>query len=514
MAEYYPLLAKAVSALDIDANEARQVLYERARKALIGQLRNANPALPQAHIDGESKALDLAIARLEAEYAVKAALRGGLQAQGGAARAPAPPPPKPSAGPPLPAMTVAGMPARPNMTPATTRPPAPNLPPLPPRPASPPPRAPQAPVITPLPPALPSEPGAEPLPDNLDIPLGVAPPPPPAARNGRLDLPRPAAPVKPDLRRRNLRGLIVAAAILAVVGAVAAAALWLRQSPEDLARITHPLTPSADAAAPPAVPAQPQGKFAERIGGGGTPAAPVAATPQPGSGSPPAPAAESSVTPVKVPTTTLRPAAAQVAPVTGADAGGENGAPPNAGPSIPVAHRAAILIDAPEDPQKMKTYQGNVVWRVEQVKREGKPTATVLRAEIDIPAARTQAVLTLQKNLESTLPASHMLELRFTIAPGGDVPGIKAIRVPEMRKEETPAGEALAGAPVPVVENFFIVGLAKGDVETAHNLELLASRNWIDVPMLLSNEKVAKLTFEKGATGERALNEAMAAWKQ
>ena len=154
-----------------------------------------------------------------------------------------------------------------------------------------------------------------------------------------------------------------------------------------------------------------------------------------------------------------------------------------------------------------------MIWRVEQVKREGKPTATVLRAEIDIPSAKSQIVMTLQKNLDASWPASHMMEVRFTFAPGSDLPGIKAIRVPEMRKEETPNGDPLNGAPVPVVDNFFIVGLAKGEAESQRNIDLISSRNWIDVPLQLSNKRDAKLTFEKGATGERALAEALAAWK-
>jgi hypothetical protein len=37
-ADYYSLLARAISALDSNTAEARQALYERARKALVAQL--------------------------------------------------------------------------------------------------------------------------------------------------------------------------------------------------------------------------------------------------------------------------------------------------------------------------------------------------------------------------------------------------------------------------------------------------------------------------------------------
>ncbi|MDQ6702925.1 MAG: histidine kinase, partial [Pseudomonadota bacterium] len=40
MADYYPLLAKAVAGLPDSTAEARHAIYERARGALFGQLRN------------------------------------------------------------------------------------------------------------------------------------------------------------------------------------------------------------------------------------------------------------------------------------------------------------------------------------------------------------------------------------------------------------------------------------------------------------------------------------------
>ena len=33
------------------------------------------------------------------------------------------------------------------------------------------------------------------------------------------------------------------------------------------------------------------------------------------------------------------------------------------------------------------------------------------------------------------------------------------------------------------------------------------------IPMLLSDQRIAKITFEKGAVGERVINEALEAWK-
>lgn len=70
MADYYPLLAKAVSALPSSTPETRGAIYERARKALLGQLRSMQPPPPDEVIDREANALDEAVARLEAEVAL------------------------------------------------------------------------------------------------------------------------------------------------------------------------------------------------------------------------------------------------------------------------------------------------------------------------------------------------------------------------------------------------------------------------------------------------------------
>src|SRR5947209_9518825 len=70
MADYYPLVAKAVAGLDKNTGEGRRMLYERARTALVAQLRGMNdPPLTEAEITRERLALEEAIRKVEAEAA-------------------------------------------------------------------------------------------------------------------------------------------------------------------------------------------------------------------------------------------------------------------------------------------------------------------------------------------------------------------------------------------------------------------------------------------------------------
>src|SRR3954449_3805072 len=83
MADYYPLIARAISGLDPSApGEARRALYERARSALIAQLRSVQPPLSESEITRERLSLEEAVRKVESEAAQRAreASRSGSRA--------------------------------------------------------------------------------------------------------------------------------------------------------------------------------------------------------------------------------------------------------------------------------------------------------------------------------------------------------------------------------------------------------------------------------------------------
>src|ERR1700709_732862 len=73
MADYYPLIARAIAGLDPSApGEQRRALYERARAALIAQLRGVQPPLTESEITRERLSLEEAVRKVEAEAAQRA----------------------------------------------------------------------------------------------------------------------------------------------------------------------------------------------------------------------------------------------------------------------------------------------------------------------------------------------------------------------------------------------------------------------------------------------------------
>src|SRR5712691_10698363 len=67
MADYHSIIAKAVSALDLNTEKARRRLYERARAALRSKMHSAYPPFHRSQIAAEEMSLEMAIEAVEAE---------------------------------------------------------------------------------------------------------------------------------------------------------------------------------------------------------------------------------------------------------------------------------------------------------------------------------------------------------------------------------------------------------------------------------------------------------------
>ncbi|MBU3890724.1 hypothetical protein [Methylosinus sp. KRF6] len=268
---------------------------------------------------------------------------------------------------------------------------------------------------------------------------------------------RPPAPLPPlpEPASVSRRVIVIGGVLAAVVALVAVLALQFRERPEDLAK----LQPE-----PSAVETAEGGKLADRIGGDSEP--------------PPsrAPAEQKSQ-------------------------------------AVAVAQKAELWVAAPEEAAKVKTYPGTVIWRLESMPAgPGQPVSPAVRAEIDFPTAKLKTTIVIQKNLDPTLSASHTVNVNFSLAPGNEFNGIKAIGPIQMRRPEAQSGEQVAGVPVPITENAFLIGLLRGNRE-ARNIVLLRAPMVLDLPMQLEDGRAATISLEKGPGGERVFADALDAWR-
>jgi hypothetical protein len=74
----------------------------------------------------------------------------------------------------------------------------------------------------------------------------------------------------------------------------------------------------------------------------------------------------------------------------------------------------AALIDFNTGDQRS---DGTVVWRTEQVKTSDGRDDLAIRADVDIPSRNLKMTMLLRRNLDPSVPASHLIELTFTVPP-------------------------------------------------------------------------------------------------
>jgi hypothetical protein len=290
---------------------------------------------------------------------------------------------------------------------------------------------------------------------------------------------RPVAPVLDDGKPKPWLW-IAAAVALGVVLAVAGAAILMRQKPQDLA-----IKPPVEASEPPA--AAPPAKIAER----------VAAAPS---------------TPASPPATANEPKADQSAAQGAAPAAppAQTQSPPAA--PAPSAGRAAMLVASADNPEKPVVSLGSTVWSLIPA-APGQPGTVAVKAEADIPDLKMHATMTLRKNTDPTLQATHTIDLKFSFAEGAPITGFKDVGLPQMRMEDSTAAEALTSVKVKISDTYFLIALAKSDSDTARNLDLMQTRSWFDFPLLLNDDRIAKVVFQKSPEGQAMLEKAFDAWK-
>jgi hypothetical protein len=560
MADYYPLIARAIAGLDPNApGESRRALYERARAALIAQLRSVQPPLSESEITRERLSLEEAVRKVESEAAQRArdasrapaaasragdALRrvnprpiadaagpGGAQGpnqQGAGQQAPGQGPGQQGPGQQGPGQQGPNQqgqrPPRPAASSRNERPqlgqegqPAPDQPrsgrsargegppPLPGRPSAPPPLG-----------GTPERPGASPR---------------RGAENG-------------NNQNAGVRGFRDLAADADDLGRAAAQAsrsarkTYANVPSPELDRI-KPGIDDRDADSEPPYSYDESVDEAERYGAG--PAAPrsrlsgdatVQRKRRTGSMFPFKSAIAVGIVLILVGAGILwgKPLLATVsglfnkssqvveapkdtAPASKPKITDRVGQPSTSAEQVaPVAQRVVLYDEDPSDP-KGKQYVGSVVWRTEPVKASGNQQADIaVRADIDVPDRKFKMTMSFRRNTDSSLPASHTAELTFILPPdfsGGGVANVPGIL---MKSNEQARGTPLAGLAVKVTDGFFLVGLSNVDADRARNIQLLKERSWFDLPLVYANQRRAIIAIEKGPPGERAFNDAFAAW--
>jgi hypothetical protein len=550
MTDYQPLIARAVEGLGKSTGEARRTLYERARSALVTQLRNVEPPLSESEITRERLSLEEAIRRVEADAARKSRMDARIEAR-----------------------------AEPRFEPRPLKPisrPAPAAPP--PEPAPPPPRPAPPPPVAELPQTSSMElQGDEPQRQDFDDPEPAPEPPPRAAPSTARD--RLLGARATSISKEGLKGFRNVVSETNDLGSASArAAQTARDTRDTYEPQPRRLPRTGDLEPSPYDRSEPELNLDDFGGHDSQPPEsleqsfeldderPFPQQSRERAPRPPGPEDEyehapsrrsyigtnvaggfiklavvaciigivialiywqvphikqlitqlTSRSPAQVSQTTAPPATPKFdGRVPQDQASGQAAGNSPSGNQAPAVAQHAILYEAdPANPQGPGTRLfGSVIWRTETVSPgPGLAPELVVRATIEIPDRRMTVTWTLRRNTDKNLPASHTIEIVFNLPadfPGGGVANVPGVM---MKQAEQARGTPLAGMAVKVTNGFFLIGLSADDTNKQRNVQLLKDQEWFDIPIVYSNDNRAILAVEKGQPGDRAFADAFAAW--
>ena len=281
-----------------------------------------------------------------------------------------------------------------------------------------------------------------------------------------------------------------------------------------------PAAPTETAAAPAATPAD-DAKFTQRLNPDGTETdagpAPEAGDTGPVEGRSVAALTETG------PVDTGNPATSAPAGEDEATNGGETAAgatPAQPDPATPAAaapigvSQKMFLYEERLDQQSPAVTDGAVVWsEIEEAGADGRADVAI-RGEISAGADGLTALVTIKRNLDSSLPASHIIEIVFALPPGFPAGSVDQVQRINMKQTEQDQGEALIAVPAQITPDFYMVALndLKEAVDT--NVRLLRERSWIDIPIVYANGRRALITLEKGTSGSEVFTKVLDAWSR
>ncbi len=189
-------------------------------------------------------------------------------------------------------------------------------------------------------------------------------------------------------------------------------------------------------------------------------------------------------------------------------------AAPTVAPAVIPIGQKAIFYEEKTGTEAGTADQGAVVWsQVQDSPGLDQPPEAAIRGEITIPSKGIKVKLTIKRNVDKSLPASHIIEMLFTTPAdfaGGAIENVQRVA---LKDTEQAPGSPLVGVPASFGDGFFLVALTDEKTAIETNLTLLKRQDWIDVPLSYRSGRRALLSFEKGLAGDKVFQDVFKAWE-
>lgn len=176
-------------------------------------------------------------------------------------------------------------------------------------------------------------------------------------------------------------------------------------------------------------------------------------------------------------------------------------------PGLAVAQRSIFYEEQSAGSSNGRATQGEAVWSL-----EGKGDDATVKVEVDVPDRNVAFSISLKKNLDPELPASHLIEVISSHNNPDEPVIIDSIPGLILKPTEQSRGVGLAGAAIRIADDMYWIALKSEPQAIRYNMELLVLRSWIDMPILYKSGRRAILTLEKGDIGEAIIKDALLEW--
>ncbi|MGI9357060.1 MAG: hypothetical protein ACR2PF_18120 [Rhizobiaceae bacterium] len=181
--------------------------------------------------------------------------------------------------------------------------------------------------------------------------------------------------------------------------------------------------------------------------------------------------------------------------------------------TIPAVAQSAILYEEGGSAAENSFDTGRVVWStVEEQGGEGEGKVPAIRARVEVPSRKLVLIMTIKRNSDRALPASHLIELVFAVPDDFSGGSIQEINRFVLKESEQDRGQALIGVPARISDGIFLIALNNLESAQKTNEQLLRGRSWVDIPMQYRTGRRALITLEKGLPGDAVFKDVFEAW--
>lgn len=187
-------------------------------------------------------------------------------------------------------------------------------------------------------------------------------------------------------------------------------------------------------------------------------------------------------------------------------------APAAAEPAVPrINGERAFLFETSK--AQAPASSGNVAWStIESAPAPDAPPEPAIRAEVSIPSQGLHAIVTVRRNLDKTLPATHLVEMIFDFADGYDGGGIASVYGVNFARVQQGVSQPLVGSVVKITENVFLFALSDVPEVAARQRQMFSDPEMIDIPFAYNSGRRVNLRLVVGDSGAKVFRKAAQVW--